>query len=111
MLLQTTKPRVFASFQHDICPCDRNPHRHREKQATGLLDFERLDRPVLLRIVQDGPVRAELAHLGTSNDTLLQPRRLIQVSFIDQLESVDVGLEVFREEVVIVMTDGVQQPR
>ena len=77
----------------------------------GLLDLERLDRPILLRVVQNGPVGTELAHLGTSADTLLQPLGLIQIRFIDQLEGVDVGLEVFREEVVIVVADGVQQPK
>lgn len=77
----------------------------------ALLDLERLDRPVLFRVVHDGPVRAELAHLGASSDALLQPCALVQVRFVDQLESVDIRLEVFREEVVIVITDSVQQPR
>lgn len=80
------------------------------RRAIGLLDLERFDRPILLRIVQNRPIRAELAHLGTSDDALLQPFALIQVCLIDQLEGIDVGLEVLRQEVVIVVTDGIQQP-
>jgi len=112
ILLQTNK-RAFFAFPKttNSCPYDRGPHHRHIAHTIGLLDLERLDRPVFLRVVQDGPIRAELAHLGTSDDTLLQPRALIQVRLIDQLESVDVGLEVFRKEVVIVVTNGVQQSK
>ena len=81
------------------------------RHVIDLLDLERLNRPVFLRVVHNGPIRTELAHLGTSGDALLQPLALIQVHLIDQLESVNVGLEVFRKEVVIVVTNGVQQPK
>jgi len=93
------------------CPYDRGPHHRHTAHAIGLLDLERLDRPIFLRVVQDGPIRAELAHPGTGGDTLLQPSALIQVRLVDQLESVNVGLEVVRKEVVIVVTNGVQQSK
>lgn len=75
------------------------------------LHLEGFDRPILLGVVQDGPVGAELAHLRASDDTLLPPGALVQVRLVDQLEGIDVGLEIFCKEVVIVVTDGVQQPR
>ena len=107
MLLQTNEHfRLLVSTQ--FCPLRSSPQRG--GRAIGLLNLERLNRPILLRVVQNGPVRAKLAHLGTGADALLQPPALVQVRLIDQLERVDVGLEVLGEEVVIMMTNGIQQP-
>lgn len=96
---------------HNFCP--RRLWFHNIYGGGGsdqhLLHLKRLDRPIFLRVVQNGPIRTELAHPGAGGDTLLQPRALVQVSLIDQFECVDVRLEVFREEIVIVVTDGVQQ--
>ena len=111
-MLLDTKQNIFAfPTTTKFCPYDCAPHHRRMTHAIGLIDLERLDRPIFLRVVHNGPIRAELAHLGTSGDTLLQPLALIQVFLIHQLESINVGLEVFRKEVVIVVTDGVQQPK
>ena len=107
MLLQTN--RYFLLLHPtQFCPPQSSPRRR--ARAIGLLNLERLNRPILLRVVQNGPVRAKLAHLGTGADALLQPPALVQVRLIDQLERVDVGLEVLGEEVVVMMTNGIQQP-
>lgn len=37
----------------------------------------------LLSIVHDGPVGAELAHLGNGVDTLLDPRLCVQEGLVD----------------------------
>ena len=58
-------PRRQLNF---VC---RHPTRRCEIRVVDLLDLERLDRPILLRIVQNSPVRAKFAHPGTSRDALL----------------------------------------
>lgn len=50
-----------------------------------------LDVPVLLRVVLDGAVRAELAHLGNGADALLDPLRTVLVSRVDQGERLKVA--------------------
>jgi len=84
-------------------------HLDARQRGIDLLDLERLDRPILLSVVQNRPIGAEFAHFGTRDDALLQPLALIQVLLIDQFESVNVGLEVFCEQVVVVVANGVQQ--
>ena len=71
MLLQTNKYfRRSCCRQSNFVRCD--PHtRRREICAIDLLDLEGLNRPILLRIVQNSPVRAKLAHPGASVDALL----------------------------------------
>ena len=103
MLLQTN--RYFLLHPTQFCPPRSSPRRR--ARAIGLLNLERLNRPILLRVVQNGPVRAELAHFGTGANALLQPPALVQVRLINQLERVDVGLEVLGEEVVVMMTNGI----
>ena len=71
----------------EFCPLWSSPST---RHAIGLLDLERLDRPILLSVVQNGPIRAKLAHLGAGADALLQPFALVQIRLIDQLESVDI---------------------
>ena len=45
--------------------------------------------PALLSVVHDSSVRAELAHLSSSANTLLDPFDTILVGFINQLEGLD----------------------
>ena len=108
--MPSTNKHVFSPFllPTQFCPLWPNPRR--EIRGIHSLDLEGFDRPILLGVVQNGPIRAKLAHSGASGNALLQPRALIQIRLINQLERVDVGLEVFREEVVVVVTNGVQQP-
>ena len=80
------------------------------RRRPNLLHFERLDRPILLSVVQNGPIGTELAHLCAGDDALLPPLGLIQVFLVNQLKSLEVRLEVFCKEVVIVVADSVQQP-
>ena len=46
--------------------------------------------PVLLRVVLDGTVGAELAHLGRRADALLDPLGAVLVRLIDKRECLDV---------------------
>lgn len=104
----TKRGSSSSLLQTPFCPSWSSQLR-RETHAISSLDLERFDRPILVRIVQNSPVRAKLAHLGASVDALFQPTALVQVRLVDQLERVDVGLEVLCEEIVVVVANGVQQ--
>ena len=46
--------------------------------------------PALLRVILNGTVRAELAHLRRRADTLLDPSRAVLVGLIDKLQRLQV---------------------
>ena len=106
-------------------------YRQRSASARSVLDLGALDVPVLLRVVLDRAVRRELAHLGRRPDALLDPLRPVLVRLVDDLERLDVcdrewkisasasrrarsgsrtGVEVLRQEIVIMLADRVEQP-
>ena len=58
----------------------------------------------------DGAIRAELAHLGGGADALLDPVRAVLVRLVDEGQCLDVRVKVFREQVVVVLADRVEEP-
>jgi len=65
---------------YGLCPLEKP----RSVQLGGL------DVPVLLRVVEDGSVRAELAHLRAGPDGFLDPLRAILVGLVNHSLGVDV---------------------
>ena len=66
--------------------------------------------PNALGVLVNAPIGAEEAHARDADDGLGQPSLLVLVGLVDELVSVNVRLEVVRDEVVVALVDdGVHQ--
>ena len=73
------------------CWCSRCSVNTINSEFADVLDRRKENAyPVLLRVVLDGTVRAELAHLGRRADTLLDPLGAVLVRLIDKRECLNV---------------------
>jgi len=101
----------FFSYTILFVACTSNPNCctkiHRRSASSRQLGA--LDVPVFLRVILDGAVRAELAHLRGSPDALLDPLDAILVGFVYHRKSLDIRVEVLGQQVIVVLTDSVEK--